>query len=161
MVIALVPGSIVPKFKFTLGEVALIMHPEAGQAATASATPPGKRSAKSVFARFCILTAPFESVICESIKDVAVENFGTLFSDPITAGITEEGCATTDAAAACAELADVVSTVAAPSTAVGAVIFAKADAGKPPNVCASAASSAYGTLTIRTLGSSSEPGDNA
>src|SRR5579863_572005 len=86
---ALVPGSIVPRFRFTDGDIAEITHPFAGHAATASGTPPEKRSAKRIFERFCMLTDPPASVICE-LASPPPENFGTTLTGPIRPSIALE-----------------------------------------------------------------------
>ena len=56
-----------------------MMHPDAGQAATASGTPLGKRSAKMVFSRLRKATTPSKSVIWESCIAPPAANFGTVF----------------------------------------------------------------------------------
>src|SRR5215471_4681611 len=138
------------------------MHPFAGHAAMASATPPGKRSANKVLERFCMLTAPLLSVICEFTRDVGPENFGTVLSVPVAIARAElVNVLDRDAAAATPVLLVVGSAVGTVKMGEPLPAFAKADAGSPPNVAASSAFSAYGTLTSNTLGSSSSPDTSA
>src|ERR1700726_4355674 len=59
-----------------------MMHPFAGHVAMAAETPPEKRSANRIFDRFCMLTMPLRSVICEFASAVEEENFGTVLTVP-------------------------------------------------------------------------------
>src|ERR1700676_4168871 len=87
MVIAFVPGSILPRFRFVCGETAEITHPWAGHAATAPGTPSVKRSANKTFSEFCTLTTPRETVIWEFTKVVDEEYFGKLLTVRTAAGV--------------------------------------------------------------------------
>src|SRR5580698_1993232 len=109
---ALVPGSMVPRLRFTDGDIAEMTHPFVGHAATASGTPPEKRSAKMIFERFCMLTEPPASVICE-LASPAPENLATTLTGPTRPTIAPE------APAEPAETSEVAAEVAAvpPETA--------------------------------------------
>src|ERR1700693_4817209 len=87
MVIAFVPGSILPRFRFVCGETAEMTQPCAGHAATAPGTPSVKRSANKTFARFCTLTTPRESDIWEFTNVVEEEYFGGAWTVPTAAGL--------------------------------------------------------------------------
>src|ERR1700719_3292723 len=116
-----------------------MMHPFTGQAATAAETPPGKRSANRIFERFCMLTMPLLSVICEFAIAVVEKNFGTV-------PIVPAEVVTVEAANAPARLpafgvlatTDPGPTVAPALPRLRAAAFvpalANADAGNPPNV---------------------------
>src|SRR5580698_2650637 len=152
---ALVPGSMVPRLRFTDGDIAEMTHPFVGHAATASGTPPEKRSAKMILERFCMLTEPLASVICE-VASPAPENLGTTFTGPTRPTIAAVG---PEALAEPAEVAGlvalVVGGVVAVVVALGISVFvitadvpgtdsdetpmltlANAEAGSPPRVCA-------------------------
>src|ERR1700686_881182 len=115
-------------------------HPFAGQAAMAAETPPEKRSANKIFERFCMLTMPLLSVICEFAIAVVEKNFGTV-------PIVPAGVVTVEAANAPARLpAFGVLATTEPGLPVGSALaraaefvpaLTKADAGNPPNVLAS------------------------
>src|ERR1700675_4883816 len=136
-----------------------MMHPDAGQAATAPGTPLGKRSAKMVFSRLRKATTPSKSVIWESCSAPPAANFGTVFG--VGTAETEDGdgvarAATTEAEElavdpefAVVELVAEGTTVpvavgAVDAVAISAVLveatFAYAEAGNPPRVWALAAS---------------------
>ena len=138
----------VPRLRFTDGDIAEMTHPFVGHAATASGTPPAKRSAKRIFERFCMLTAPPESVICE-LASPPPENLGTTFTGPTRPTIAPEPSVEP------AETAEVAAGVAAVPVALGigglaitadvpgadsdetpVVTLANAEAGSPPRVCA-------------------------
>src|SRR5882757_2524246 len=72
-----------------------MMHPFAGHAAMAAETPPEKRSANRIFERFCMLTTPLLSFICEFTRDVGPENFGTVLIVPL-ATVTAEAAGVLD-----------------------------------------------------------------
>src|SRR5580700_4455609 len=129
-----------------------MMHPFAGHAWMASGTPPGNRSANRIFERFCRLTVPLASVICE------------LASPPPPTALAEPREAADSTAVPVVLGTPVFAiTVSVPDVGTDETpgALANAEAGNPPKVCASAASRAYGTLTKSTLGSSSFPGNSA
>ena|SRR5436305_1033970 len=145
-----------------------MMHPFAGHAAMAAETPPENRSANRMFERFCILTVPLVSDICEFTRDAGPENFGTVFMVPL-ADVTAAAIAALDKAPALAPdpvtaadvVLEVVGTVEGTlRTEAPVPAFANAEAGNPPNVVASPAFKAYGTLTSNILGCSSSPGSS-
>src|SRR5579871_3330514 len=111
---ALVPGSMVPRFRFTDGDNAEMTHPSAGHAATASDTPFAKRSAKMILERFCMLTVPPASVICE-LASPPPENLGTTFTGPTRPTIAVEAPELPEAAKALDEPAEAEGVVAVPA----------------------------------------------
>src|SRR5579862_4168753 len=74
-------------------------QPFAGQAATASGTPPEYRSAKRTLERFCMVTMPPESVICE-FANPPPEYLGITFTGPTRPVIADVGSVETDGVAA-------------------------------------------------------------
>src|ERR1700744_1465447 len=94
---ALVPGSMVPRFRLTDGDIAEMMHPFAGHAATASGTPLAYRSAKMIFERFCMLTMPPASLICE-LASPPPENLGITLRGPTRPSSVFEGPVPTETA---------------------------------------------------------------
>src|ERR1700732_225951 len=117
-----------------------MMHPFAGHAAIAAETQPEKRSANRIFERFCMLTMPLGSVICEYTRDVVEENFGTVFTVPAPV-VTVEAANPPVRLLAFGVLAATDTGLAAMGAAVGRFraaefvpALANADAGNPPNV---------------------------
>jgi len=113
-----------------------------------------------------MLTVPPASVIWELVNPPP-ENFGTTFTGPTLPSIegfealeeTEFEFSTELACAVWLPPVGITLSVAdVTPVEVVAGALAKADGGSPPKVCASAASIAYGTLTISILGCSSDPG---
>src|ERR1700685_253135 len=123
-----------------------MMQPFAGQAATASGTPPEYRSAKRTLERFCIVTMPPASVICE-LANPPPEYLGTTFTGPTRPVIAAVG--SLEEAGVVAEAPTGTGTDVGKGTlvtvcdalCVSEVLCARmnADGGSPPNVCASPA----------------------
>src|ERR1700760_712121 len=109
-----------------------------------------------IFERFCMLTEPPASVICE-LASPAPENLGTTFTGPTRPTIAAEASDVTEALDEPVEVAGVVViagvagisgfaiTEAVPvvsSDETPALALANAEAGNPPSVCAFSACSA-------------------
>src|SRR5580704_7460565 len=123
-----------------------MMQPLAGQAATASGTPPEYRSAKRTLERFCILTTPPASVICE-LASPPPEYLGITLTEPTRPVIADVGSLEEAGAAAGAtagtgtEVATGTLVTVCDVLCVSEVLCARmnAEAGSPPKVCASPA----------------------
>src|SRR5689334_3363612 len=136
-----------------------MMHPFAGHAATASGTPRGKRSANRIFERSFTLAVP------PALTGSPLLPLPMLLPSiaPIVLAEPREAADSTAVPVVLGTPVFAI-TVSVPDTGpdpILGVALTKAETGKPPKVCASAASRAYGTLASSTLGSSSLPGKSA